>query len=304
MTPHAVLEGMARAVRDHGGIDALRDHVDVQVWPDVVKALSQAVHFELGEARPTEPHEEFAFELFERDMFRMPFPCTFWTGRASPNTAVLVSEADPETWRPVGEHAGGVRGLGLIIIGQMLDRKGSGRREWYVPLVSGRMSHTPLAHDGGVKFGWRGLTQTAASRKSGRPWDTEDFAAAIDKCWRLACGATAMLMTPDVDQRIEPAPVKLNKARSAKGKPLIGERRVVIIKPHAIGALSGAEARAAFEGRSAPRPHMRRGHFRTIHRGAENQRVVPVAPCVVGISDDAREAVRPKQYVIKGAEHV
>lgn len=299
MTPHAVIEGMVRAVDDHGSHEELAQHVDLAAWPDTLRALQRAVHFELGEARPTEPHEEFAFDLFERELFRMPFPVTFWTGKASPGTAFLVSEEDPQSWRPTGEHAGGSRGLGLLIVGQMLDRKGSGAREWYIPLVAGRMSYTPAGIDGPVRFAWRALTTGAKSRKTGEDWDNERFMGAVDKAWRLVCGATAMLMTPDVEQRIEAAPEKLNAARAKKGRPPIGERRLIFIKPYAKEALTGQVARTEFEGRKMVSPHMRRGHFRTIFRGSEQERIIPVAPCVVGVSDEARGIVSPKQYVVR-----
>lgn len=298
MTPHAVIEGMVRAVHDHGGHENLAKHIDLSVWPDALRALRSAVHFELGEARPTVEHEDFAFDMFERDLLRMPFPVTFWTGRASPNTAILVHQDDPERWRPTGDHAGGARGVGLLIIGQMLDRKGSGGREWYVPLVAGRMSYTPLGADGPVRFSWRSLTDGAKSRKTGEDWHSDQFISAVDKAWRLVCGATAMLMTPDVDQRIEPAPAKLNAARAKRGKPPIGERRIITIRPHAVDALSGDGARREFAERRGVRPHMRRGHFRTIHRGEDTQRIVPVAPCVVGVTDAARAQVRAKTYVM------
>ena len=108
-----------------------------------------------------------------------------------------------------------------------------------------------------------------------------------------------MLMTRDVEQRIEAAPAKLNAARERKGKPPIGERRIIFIKAYAREALSGVAAAQAFEGRRGPRPHMRRGHFRTITRGAEKEHVIPVAPCVVGVSDAARDAIKPKQYAVK-----
>lgn len=298
MTPHAVIEGMVRAVKDHGGHEQLAQHVDLVVWPEALQALRQAVHFDLGEARPTAEHEEFAFDMFERSLLQMPFRVTFWTGRASPKTAILVHEDDPPLWRPTGSHGGGVRGLGLLIFGQMLDRKGSGAREWYVPLVAGRMSHTPLGADGPVRFSWRSLTTGAKSRTTGEDWDAERFAGAIDKAWRLVCGSTAMLMTPDVEQRIEAAPTKLNVARAKKGRPPIGERRTIIIKPYASEALTGKAARTAFDDRRGPRPHMRRGHFRTIRRGAPEQRVVPVAPCVVGVTDEARASLAPKKYEV------
>lgn len=296
MTPHGVLESMLDAGPAHGGLDKITDQVDLRVWPDVMRALGAAVHFELGEARPTEEHEEFAFDLFERDLFRLPFPVTFWTGRASPSTAFLFHEEDPASWRPTGEHAGGARGIGLIIIGQMLDR--ANNRAWTVPLVSGRISATPLGADGNVRFSWRGLTQDAMSRKTGEKWGEDKFAAAIDKASRLVFGSTAMLMTPDIDLRIASAPDKLNAQRERKGRPPVGERRTIIIRPHARDALSGLAAQLAFDGRKAIRPHMRRGHFRTIYRGTEVERVVPVAPCVVGVTADAREQVRPKDYVL------
>ena len=300
MTPHGIAEGMARVVADHRGLERLMESLDATVWPDAVRALARAVQFECGEARPTAEHEEFAFGLYVRDLFRMPFPVTLWTGRAfskAGTVGLLISEDDLESWRPSGEHAIGERGIGLLMMGRMLDANGTDRG-WWAPLVAGRMTRTPLALDGNIRFSWRSLTQGAKSVRTGEPWDEERYAGAMDKAWRFVVGMTAMLMTPDVEQRIEPAPEKLNKARAAKGRPTIGERRTIIIKPYAREALSGEAARIAFDGRKAPKPHMRRGHFRTLARGTEVERVVPVAPCVVGVTPDAREHVKPKQYVV------
>lgn len=46
MTPHSVVESMVDAVKDHGGHERLRENVDLAVWPDVLRALRTAVHFE------------------------------------------------------------------------------------------------------------------------------------------------------------------------------------------------------------------------------------------------------------------
>lgn len=296
MTPHAIIESMTAAVKEPGGAERLRDMVDLSVWPDVLRALSRAVHFEMGEARPTEPHEEFAFDLFERDLFQPPFPVTFWTGQVSPNAGFLLSADDPVSWRPTGDHAGGERGLGIIVFGRAM--RGT-EQIGFIPMVSGRVSHTPLGADGPIRFSWRSISQGARSYKTGVEYDEDRYAGVIDKASRFMFGSTAMLMTPDIEQKIETAPRKLNAAREKKGRPPITERRVITIKAYAREALSGTAAVEAFDGRRGPRPHMRRGHFRTLARGSETERVIPVAPCVVGVSDDVRATIRPKQYVVK-----
>ena len=330
-SPHDLLESMQQAAKDHGGKAGLGQQVDMSVWPSAVDALRKAVHFDVGSARPTEAHEDFAYELFEHAMFRMPFPVTLWTGYQKSddqrsNAAILVSEDDPEVWRATGEHAGGTRGIGMLLFGTMFDNKSG--RSWIIPLASGRVSYTSvLAADGPVRITWRALTRDAvrggARNGSSEPgvagWKEDNFAStidkalqltfasaiekltlasAIDKAMRLTLGTTVMLMTPDVEQRVVPAPGKLNVARGKRGKPPIGERRCIVVKPHAAAALSSEASRACFDGRKSPDPHLRRGHFRTLRRGSDGQMVIPIAPCVVGVSEDAR-SIMAKRYTIK-----
>jgi hypothetical protein len=69
------------------------------------------------------------------------------------------------------------------------------------------------------------------------------------------------------------APAKLNKARTARGKPLLSEHTIVTIDMSSItekGDATGAHA--------SPRLHWRRGHIRTLQSGAK----IKVKPCLVG----------------------
>lgn len=115
------------------------------------------------------------------------------------------------------------------------------------------------------------------------------YAKAKAALWGLFA-AVAALASKSTEQKIIPAPEKLNKARAKKGKPPIYEYRQIKIgrssdMPH---TLSGRSV----EGRASPRLHWRRGHYRTLSSSIR----VPVAPALVGVSDNG---FLDKDYLIK-----
>lgn len=297
MTPHSVIESMIAAEQETGGFDVLGTAIDLSVWPDALACLDRAVHFEMGDASPSREHTDFARELFQADMFRMPFPTTFWTSNLSRKVAVLVAEWDPASWRP-DTHGDQEDGIGMLVLGTMKDRRARSDRSWIVPVISIRVSHSRQRPEEPANVSWRSLSRAMTRDKDGAHLTQADMEATADRVLRLVTGGVVMMMGPDVEQRIEPAPERLNRARAKRGRPAIGERRTIIVKPHAIAALTGREAAEGFE-RRAPHPHLRRGHMRVLHRGTDAQRIVPVVPCVVGISADARATLAPKQYVVR-----
>jgi hypothetical protein len=95
---------------------------------------------------------------------------------------------------------------------------------------------------------------------------------------------------------------KLNRARAKRGKPPLRERYVVSInlaKSRLIENEDGTVEDITGHVRGSPRMHWRRGHFRTLNRGAGDERIVPIAPALVGANEHAGQIIRPKDYVVR-----
>jgi hypothetical protein len=106
-----------------------------------------------------------------------------------------------------------------------------------------------------------------------------------------------LLLSKEIDHRIEPAPVKLNAKRARMGRPPIPERHTITIRKDILRTFSGNSS--STQGSPAsPIMHWRRGHLRHLSNGS----VLKIAPTVV----NAQDAVKPviKQYIIrKGGTH-
>lgn len=92
---------------------------------------------------------------------------------------------------------------------------------------------------------------------------------------------------------------KTNKLRRMRKKPLINKRYKVYI-----GGKKKEYKGSDSENGSYKKPirvHWRRGHIRTIHKGTEKQRLIPVAPCVVGASEEDDNPIAKKMYQMVGA---
>lgn len=273
MTPHGTLEDMARVEKAAG--DELRTKFHVETWNDARNCLQMAVHFDFGAAAPLAEHVEFGADMMDRGLFRLPFGVVFYTSQALPETALLATIENPT-------QSG--MDLTVLIISPALLRN------------SGAMLHIPLmvVKVGGLSWDnarieWGCATKNPAfQRSTGALLDEKHWESASLKASRFVVGATAMLMSKDIETRIEPAPAKLNAIRARKGRRPVGERRIVKVKPQH----QAAYARAADDqraGRTSPRMHLRRGHFRTLrHERFGVGRVIPVAPSIVNGNDDAQ----------------
>lgn len=89
-------------------------------------------------------------------------------------------------------------------------------------------------------------------------------------------GLMAMLEAKGVEQRLTPAPKKLNKRRTAAGKPPIGEVREIFIRVGGVSYRTSGEAEIGSH--RSPRLHWRRGHVRRLPSGE----LTHVRPCLVG----------------------
>lgn len=284
MTPHGVLEDITKAF-DVIGEDFF------SVWHpkmllEALDMLKHAVHFEFGPATPMAEHMEFANDLLSKALFRLPFDTVFITANALPHTAILAQQTV-------------VGGLCRRMHWYTIAPARSGSVDLIMPSLFGELvpkeGETDLLHSGIVN--WKSLTTTRhASRKTGRPWVDADYYEASEKVVSFIGGASVLLMSKDVEVTTIEAPMALNKQRARKGRIPVAERRIVRIKLDRRAAYSRAAEDWA-SGKSSPRMHFRRGHFRTIQRGADTERVVPVAPTIVNATDGAKPIA--KTYAVQ-----
>lgn len=285
MTPQSILEDMTALERYAGA--KFPTVFNMEMWQIARESVEAAVHFEFGEARPKSEHIEFADAMMDRGLFRLPFEAVLYTGGAIPKTGIVASCAIAEdnilerfSWfvvSPTTTRDGGTYSVPVMVA--TLEARDHETRA-PVPLSRGTVE-------------WKSMTtEEHHSRSTGRLWTEDDYAEGNQKALRMIMGATALMMSKDVDTRTEAAPTKLNKRREEQGRPLIRERRIVVIKPER--RASYANAASDFAGhKTSPRMHWRRGHFRQLQSGT----VIPVAPSIV----NADASVRPmaKQYRVQ-----
>lgn len=105
-------------------------------------------------------------------------------------------------------------------------------------------------------------------------------------------GLLTMLNAKGVEQRITPAPHKLNKHRTAAGKPAIGEVREILINVDGKRYLPSGDAEKGSH--ASPRLHWRRGHIRRLPSGE----ITHVRPHLVGATLGGEEPAK-KDYRVK-----
>jgi hypothetical protein len=271
MTPHGVIEDMGRIEGFlQGGIGRV---FEPTMWDNAKALVNHAVPFEYGQAAPSDEHSLFGNDLFDRGIFRLPFPVVFMTAAVLPHTAILAHEV----------MQGDRHHLFCITFGpvQSPDQRFAG-----APLMLVR-----IRHDGEQGFvDWKSITVEGShrSRKTGRTWEETDFVEASGKVVSFVLGATALLMSKEVETQLVETSAKLNKQRIQKGREPIRDRYVIKIKPEF--RQSQREAADAF--RSSPRMHWRRGHFRRIREDL----VIPIAPTIVNAAEGAKPLA--KKYLV------
>lgn len=275
MTPHGILESMAEMESLFG--EKLFEQFSPEAWKLAAHMLERAVVFEYGAATPSAEHAQFGSDLFGKRLFRLPFHAVFYTANAIPKTAIVAYET---------EEADDYR-LFMITFGPV----GIQGRDTHMaaPLLTARM-RWDAEHGGWID--WKSCTvgQHHHSRKTGRKWEDDDYAGAIDRVINFTMGATSLLLSKEIATDVVEAPAKVNKERARKGRLPVRERRVIRVRPEykAAHALSAE----GFGERASPRMHWRRGHFRRVREDM----VIPIAPMLI----NANEAAKPlaKKYVV------
>jgi hypothetical protein len=231
-------------------------------------------------------HMEFAQDLIERRIFRLPFPTVIYEfachgsyneGEDVKPGRQLVMIADvselPNATMIGHEHE--PAHTNFIVMGGC---SGDGCTCILSPAVvrlspSGAIVAGPIFQMARDAYGRLSDADVAGSNQE--MWNN------TQKALRESLCCTTLVMSKCVEKHTEPAPVKLNRVREKKGKLPIPPTTFVKLK---LGAIQGP--RLDLGGTHAsPRIHYRAGHFRVIHRGTPRQREVPVAPTIVGVGE-------------------
>ena len=290
ITPHLVVESMDKLANSTA--------FKPQVAPMVRGLIDQAVLF----TWPDDPgelaeHCAFAIDLYERGLFTLPFPVT---------ALAFERELGPPLGRrgvmmvlTMGDDDGAINAISCSEI----DEASNGPKAIPVGIAFGvRLEsdgpRSGLAHNNGVA--------AIVSDKIAAAMFGEGDAGREKMRSRLlnntvnAMALVVMLMSKGVITERFVADDKLNKARAKRGKPTIRERYVVRVDTRHMRTIQhddGSTSDITGHERGSPRMHWRRGHFRVINRGSEGERIIPVAPALIGANETAAP-IRAKAYEV------
>jgi len=289
ITPQIVLESVARL---KGTQAFASDSIEA-----VCKIIDQAVLFTFpDDMGDIDEHCAFAIDLFERGLFTLPFPVTalaFERDLGPPQgkrggMIVLSMDAEKRISAISCSEVDDARDLKAIPVGVVLravvasagPKAGTIHAETTAAVVNDKIA--------AAMFG-----PGVAGRETMRQRLLNNTVNAL--------ALVVMLMSKGVATEHIPAPERLNRSRQKKGKPLIRDRyliRVDMGAAYTIQHPDGSTSDITGHVRGSPRMHWRRGHFRTIARGSDRERVIPVAPALIAANEFA-ETVRSKSYTVR-----
>lgn len=275
LTPHDTIETMFRTRKW-----AFWD-LDDKALEGIACFLSDAALFDFGDLSPSREHKDFGFDLYERGMLRLPYPVTGFLYRTEDQKGdkhpklMVVHQLDDKKFdvamcgalsmKSADGHNLICGGIPLCMTLDFCFSKSPGGEIF----SSGIMHHTIRDDINEMNFG--------------KDWVKEQrlmMAGGMAEC----VGYLAMLMSKGIETKYEPAPAKLNKARIARKKPPIKDRYVVTIN---FGTNVRRDHENGAHERASPRPHWRRGHFRTYERDGGEARTIPIPPTLVAVRDDS-----------------
>ncbi len=272
-TPHQILDDM------HSLEEQLGDHFggcfEESLWYQIKESLEQTMHFDFQACRPTQEHIDFGVDLIGQHLFRFPFETVLYSGQAIPKTAFLCTTDEDSSSCFV-----------IVFIPTSMSSKDPTK------LMAPTNTLRIYERESELHCDYGALSKAKYRRRStGQPIETDThYQDLAEKSFGFIAGATAMLMSSDIETETRAAPAALNKRRARKGKRPIQESRVVRIK------LSHRAAHeAALNGHGSPCMHWRRGHFRRIRPDL----VVPVAPTIVNANDDVDVSSIAKAYQVR-----
>lgn len=268
--------------------------------PAFNRLLQQAVVFDFGEQAPAHEHIHFALEMYERGLFTLPFPVT----------AFSVMRRSGASLGPDGRQAvlpgliilsmGDPTGPGMTCTVCSPTQDQHGRINGGIPATMGFKVQVRDRDAGAATVeveAYPIITHEAMRRMFG---DQDVMTHRVCEAFVNAMGMTVMMMSKGVETVHSPAPDRLNRKRAQKGRPPIGESYTVRIMPEFVRRIAlddGSETDITGYTRKSPRPHWRRGHFRTLPSGS----VIPVLPAIVGLNDNP---VQKPSYELRGSQQV
>lgn len=235
-------------------------------FPRELDKFESFIQFDFGDVTSIPDNEwmglqDYAMELIDADMFRMPFEWCFYTYKADGldfSAAIVERDRRLFCFAAIGEPGVPCAFVANIMI--WLER--------HVPEKFKLASEVFFSPDFRAYY-----------------YDQHRQKAIADESSTIASrnilALTMLLSAKGVEQIITPAPHKLNKHRAQSGKPLIGEVREIVIRHGKKTYLSSGQERGSH---ASPRMHWRRGHLRRLPNGE----VTNVRPCLVGSIGDAR----------------
>lgn len=258
--------------------------------------LEAAPMFDFGQTYPSPEHVHFGLDLLSKDLFNLPFPVVSFRYKTDDGLTYMLTVWLNEAghfcmfkthWTGLGDdHYLPTIGAMDAIIEPVLDPDEADKDR-------------PTAQIDAL-FG------SYVSDKIMKVWyDRND----VTLCYRLdgqhflltAIGFVVMLMSKGVEVAARYPDVKLNRAREKKGRPPLTTTYVVNVRTDGIRYINhadGSQTDITGHRRGSPVMHWRRGHFRTIHRGTSDERIIPIAPTLVSANEFGQPIA--KEYRVKG----
>ena len=273
---HKIIELLAR-ITERGGKKPPSDEVFHEGVVDIKRALTVSGKFDLGrlEVEGAEALFVSGHEQRQEGLAAMPFDKTYFEGAwGDETTGILFNKGYAET--TMGETTPPLvrdpQQYGVepnVWIANMFTKEPQG---WglctYHLLYDLDLRKASATHLGGPD-----LDRALSANETMEQRDRETVR---DRCSTLLNIGLALLSSPDCEVVRVPAPDKLNIKRAKRGRgPLFSHHVLKIGGARQYGG--GGERTHA-----SPRKHWRRGHVRTLHRGAADEKKIILGPTIVG----------------------
>jgi hypothetical protein len=238
-------------------------------WDTIKKQLAISVPFTFVNVQAENAHLEFGGTLLEHKMLVLPFESVLISSDAFPKTALM---------------AGIARERLVVVAFGRFGYPGAPENVTCPFCVSASDAtfgvDNPLVHVSPILAG-----------ADDNVYDNGMWA------FQQALAFLTLLLSKEIEHRVEPAPGRLNAKRARQGRPPIPERHFVTIRKDVLRTFSGQGSHNGGS-HASPIMHWRRGHLRHLPNGS----ILKIAPTVV----NAQDAVKPviKEYIIrKGGTH-
>ena len=263
----------------------------------VRRYLDDAVLFDIGAQIPGSDHIELAAELMEQGKFQLPFPVTALRykqqtteGKMQDTFCMLTDQSSTRT----DGHYGFVE----FYPGIIQTANATGFLPAYAMDFKLEVKPPPPEVEDGLPVAATGaVIQIASDMAVEYAWshyDKDGRAQASLQLAAMACGAVAMMMCKGVTVHHHPAPEKLNRARDRKHKPRIEDSYVIKVNTEHRTRYHTSELGYT---RESPCVHWRRGHQRTLRKGAQAGKVLAIPR--VHVMYRGEIDYRPADYEVK-----